>query len=146
MTVWNEVTSQDDLNMFMNQFGGFHDSCIKELKYISGAFVCKDLSMHPINSERVVKIIFQRQYDNPSVIEIEFGGVVKLSLFPMNEDYTCEITGATMILCNSLFYWCDSGGISATDLEGYEGTLICSKVVKWREADEFIGKKEVYKA
>jgi len=47
--VWNEITSQDDLNVLMNQFGGFHDSCIKELKYVSGAFVYKNLSMQVLS-------------------------------------------------------------------------------------------------
>lgn len=144
--MWNEIVDKDDLNSFMSLFGGFHDSCLKEIKYISGAYVNNDLSMHPFNKDRSLKVIFQRQYENPSVIEMEFIGLLKMNLFLEDADfYTCEITSATMILCEDRIFWCDCGGLSANDLESYKGTLICSTAIKWREADEYTGKDEVYK-
>ena len=144
--MWNEIISEHDLSDFLSRFGYFHDSCIKEIKYISGAYVNEDLSMYPINSQRTVKIIFQRQYSNPSVIEMEFIGLSQLSLFPPDDNYTCEIVDATMIRHDDRIYWCDCGGLSEMDLNDYRGTLICSSKVRWRTADEYIGKKEIYKS
>lgn len=144
--MWNEILNEDDLNDFLNQFGFFHDSCIKEIKYISGAYVNQDLSMHPINSARRIKIIFQRQYPNPSAIEMEFIGLLRLSLVPPDDNYTCEIVDATMMRSDDRVYWCDCGGLSAMDMSDYQGTLICSSSVRWRAADEFMGQKEIYRS
>ncbi len=144
--MWNEIISENDLNDFLVRFGYFHDSCIKEIKYIGGAYVNEDLSMYPINSQRTARIIFQRQYRDPSVIEMEFIGVSQLSLFPPDEKYTCEILDATMIRQEDRIYWCDCGGLSETDLKDYQGALICASRVRWRAADEYIGKKEIYQS
>lgn len=142
--MWNEITNENDLKSFMDMCGGFHDSCIKELKYISGAYVSEDLSMHPINDRRFLKLIFQRQFKNPSAIEMEFIGLKYLKMYPNDENYTCEILDATMILKEDCIFWCDCGGLSEDDLKNYEGTLICAAKVRWRAADEYIGPKEVF--
>ena len=67
-----------------------------------------------------------------------------LKLFPNDENYTCEILDATMILKEDCIYWCDCGGLSVKDLESYAGTTICASKVRWRAADEFIGSNEIY--
>lgn len=144
--MWNEIKSQNDLDSFMNMFGSFHDSCIKEFKYISGAFVYDDLSMYPINNKRILKVIFQRQARNPSVLEMEFIGLRQLNIYPIDENYTCEILDATMVLSRNCIYWYDCDALSEGDLSNYKGTLICSSIVRWRVADEYIGEKEVYTA
>ena len=59
--MWKIIRSKQDINNFMTLFGGFHDACLKEICYNSGAFVNKDLSMNPVNSERLLYAIFQRQ-------------------------------------------------------------------------------------
>lgn len=142
--MWNEINNYKDLNSFMDMNYGFHDSCVKELKYISGAYVNEDLSMHPINDQRLLKIIIQRQFKNPSAIELEFIGLKYIRMFPNEEDYTSEILDATMILKKDCIYWCDCGGLSEADLESYKGTIICASKARWRVADEYIGSKEVY--
>jgi len=142
--MWNEITSQKDLKNFMDLFGGFHDSCIKEFKYVSGAYVSKNSSMHPINNKNILKIIFQRQYNNPISIEMEFIGLLQLKVFPVDDNYTCEILDATMIFNDDCIYWYDSDGLTEIDKNDYKGTLICSSKVRWRIADEYIGKEEAY--
>lgn len=142
--MWNEINNDKDLNSFMYMHYGFHDSCIKELKYISGAYVYENLSMHPINDLRNLKIIIQRQFNNPSVIEMEFLGLKYLKMFPNDENYTCEIFDATMILKEGCIIWCDCGDLSEADLDEYTGTIVCASKVRWRAADEYIGSKEIY--
>lgn len=144
--MWNEIKSGKDLKSFMDTVCGFHDSCIKEIKYISGAYVDETLSMLPINTQRTLSMIIQRQFENPSVVEMQFVGLKYLRLFPIGEDYTCEILDTTMILKKDCIYWCDCGGLSATDIENYTGTTICASKVRWRAADEYIGSDEIYAA
>ena len=141
--MWNELLNQIDINGLMNTFGGFHDSCIKELKYISGAFVGLDLCMNPINYARTVKVIFQRQCKNPMVIEIEFTGLLNLALTPVDESITCELEGASMFISDGKIYWYDSDSVESS-IEGHNGTWICANSVRWRVADEYIGNKEIY--
>ena len=142
--MWNEIANEKDLNSFMDAMYAFHDSCIKEIKYISGAYVDEKLSMSPVNSRRVLSMIIQRQFENPSVVEMQFVGLKSLKLFPIDENYTCEINDATMILKEDRIYWCDCGGLSEKDVESYTGTTICASKVRWRALDEYIGSKEIY--
>ena len=143
--MWNEISNENDLKKFMDVHYGFHDSCLKELKYISGAYVNKDLSMHPINDKRFLKMIIQRQFRNSSTIELEFIGLKYLRLYPNEENYTCEIFGITMFFKNDCIYWCDCDNLLETDLENYEGTIICASKVRWRVVEDYLGSEEVYR-
>ena len=61
--MWNEIVDEKDIQNFMNKVIFFHDSCIKELRYSSGAYVTSDLRMYPINDKRILDIIIQRQFE-----------------------------------------------------------------------------------
>ena len=87
--MWNEVLDKNDLQCFMNEIGYFHDSCIKEMRYLSGAYVDDDLAMHPVNDKRILNVIIQRQFEDVSMIEMQFIGLKCLKLFPIDEEYTC---------------------------------------------------------
>lgn len=142
--MWNDIANENDLKGFMDAMYGFHDSCIKEIKYISGAYVNEKLSMSPVNSKRILSVIIQRQFEDLSAIEMQFMGLKYLKLFPNDENYTCEILDATMIIKEDHIYWCDCGGLSEKDIESYTGTTICASKVRWRAADEYLGAKEIY--
>ncbi len=144
INMWNEITNEKALNSFMDAMYGFHDSCLKEIKYISGAYVDEKLCMSPVNSQRILSMIIQRQFENPSVVEMQFVGLKYLKLYPIDENNTCEILDVTMIISEDCIYWCDCGGLSKNDIESYEGTTICASKVQWRALDEYIGAKEIY--
>ena len=141
--VWNKVETKDHVDALMKTFGCFHDSCIKEIRYISGAFVDKDLSMNPVNNMRIVDVVFQRQYENPTVIIVRFIGLNIMQLIPNNDDYTCEIQNADMFINNGNIYWVDCCGV-ANDLDRYEGTWLSADKIEWIIADSYIGNEEVY--
>lgn len=122
----------------------FHDSCIKEINYLSGAYVSEDLSMHPLNDSRALRVVMQRQYKKDSMIEMEFQGLKTLKLFPVDENYTCEILESTMIIKDGVIYWYDYGNLSESDLDDYTGTLICASKLRWRSIENHMGKKEFY--
>lgn len=142
--MWNEIIDDNDLKSFMERVGYFHDSCIKELKYLSGAYVDEELSMYPINDRRVLNVIIQRQFKDFSMIEMEFKGLKYLKLFPVDDKYTCEILESTMILKEDGIYWCDCGGLSKDDINEYNGTLICASKLRWRSINKCMGKKEFF--
>lgn len=139
--MWNDITNEEDLLSFTEFMDSFHDSCIKELMYISGAYVDENLSMYPVNDRRSLYVIFQRQDDEYPMIELEFKGLKYLKLFPTDDQYTCEILDSTLILKNKCVYWADCGELSEEDIENYKGTIICSSKLRWRSIDGFMGKE-----
>ena len=100
--------------------------------------------MYPINDRRVLRVVIQRQFRKNPMIEMEFGGLKFLKLFPQDENYTCEILDATMAMKDGDIYWCDCGGLSESDLDSYEGALICAKNLRWRSIEGAMGEREFY--
>ena len=96
--MWQEISSNDDIRQCMEKMWYFHDSCIKEICYLSGAYVNDNFSMYSLNSRRVLRVVIQRQCKSDSMIEMESHGLKYLKLFPVDESYTCEISDSTMIM------------------------------------------------
>lgn len=119
----------------------FHDSCIKELRYVSGAYVNPDLSMHPINDRRLLRVIIQRQFQENSVIELEFEGLKFLNLFPVDDEYTCEILDSSVYFKDGYIFWSDN----KTDAKGVEGTMICALNLRWRSIENNLASTEYYR-
>ena len=142
--MWEIIHTNNEILKFMENVCYFHDSCIKEISYISGAYVGENLSMHPLNDRRVLRVIIQRQYEKNSMIEMEFQGLKHLKLFPVDESYTCEILDSTMIMKDGNIYWCDCGNVSESDIDDYTGTLICASGFRWRSVENHMGEKPFY--
>lgn len=142
--MWNEINDNHELISFMNKICFFHDSCIKEMKYLSGAYVNKELEMYPVNDRRILRVIIQRQFEDIPMIEMEFEGLKCLKLFPVDDQYTCEILDSTMILQNGCIYWYDCDGLPEADLDNYNGTMICASKFRWRPIEKCMGQKEFY--
>lgn len=141
---WTLIKNEEDIEGFMNMYGYFHDSCIKEIHYKSGTFVRKDLSMTMIN-EPVVRVLFQRQWENPSVIEVEFGDLVKLHLKPVDKEYTTDIFKATFKKKGDVFFWADREYWEENNPEDNNfATWISAKSVRWRKRNDLIGGELFY--
>jgi len=133
--VWNRIETEEDLAAFVETLGGFHDACINEISYVSGAYVNANLSMKPINDIRTVDILVQRQYRNLTAIVMRFAGLDTLHLAPYDERYTCEILSASMFWADGLIYWADEDGQTSGTIEKYEGTWLCAKEMQWCAVD-----------
>ena len=55
--MWETISSSDEISRFMERVYDFHDSCVKEISYISGAYVDDSLSMYPLNDRRILRVI-----------------------------------------------------------------------------------------
>ncbi len=142
--MWNEINNSDELSRFLLSVQEFHDSCIKEMYYVSGAYVQENLSMFPVNSRRILRMVIQLQQPGICTIEFEFSGLKYLRLAPTAEPYSCEILDATMILNDKGIIWCDCGGVKEEDIGNYLGTVICAEKARWRNANEWIGPDPIY--
>ena len=143
--MWKEIRNKDDAKEFMDMIGYFHDSCVKEMYYYSGAYVKDNLSMHPVNSQRALRIVIQRQYEEVSMIELEFQGLKIMTLCPPDDYYTCEILDATLEYGENGIFWCDHGNVSVNDPKICNGTRVLASGLRWRVIDGHMGEAEFYK-
>ncbi len=134
--MWHEISNAGELSCFMEEMDFFHDSCVKEMKYVSGAYVESNLSMKPINDKRILKVLIERQYEKLTAIEPEFEGLQYLKLFPVGCEYSCEISDSSAFFENGYIYWCDCGDLTKNDLENYNGTVICASKLRWRAVEK----------
>ena len=135
MSTWNEILSEQALTEFAALTGHFHDGCVKELRYVSGAYVAPNLNMYPLNDRRALRMVVQCQSKEHPVIELEFAGLKTLSLSPVGTDYTCEISEAVMRMEDGGFCWRDDGE-----------TTVRAEKVRWRLlGEDCLGDKEIYR-
>ena len=98
MLNWIELKEESDIKDLLEIFGYFHDACLKELYMWTGTYVNEDLSMAvPGELDTNVKILFQRQYSNPSAIELFFECVTVIHIVPTPENYDSIIREAIII-------------------------------------------------
>lgn len=140
---WNEMKTKEELDQLLQVFGGFHDSCLKEMYMWTGAYVSEELSM-AMSSGTNVRMLFQRQYENPSAIELLFEGVVKINITPSPENYDSIILGASLVQQDGVFYWADDSGWTPDTTFPYEVSWISAKCVKWRDVSSWMGEKMRY--
>ncbi|PFR29471.1 hypothetical protein COK19_06325 [Bacillus cereus] len=135
---WNTIKTKEDIDKLLPLFGGFHDSCLKELYLWTDSCVDENFAMG-MSSGTNVRILFQRQYDNPSAIELLFEGATKFHLTPPPENHDSIIYDASLIFQNNLFYWADDSSWKPDQVTEYEVSWISAKSVKWRDVSSWMG-------
>ena len=144
--MWNEIKTQDQVQELMDKVLFFHDSCIKEMKYVSGAYVTDTLAMYPINDKRVLSVLIQRQFNDIPTLELQFTGVKYLKLCPNGPEFTSEILGATIILKEDSIIWCDYDNLTEDQMDEYASTVICAECMRWRIIDDEMGDRPFYES
>ena len=140
-TMWTEILTEEQLSGFMAKMHSFHDCCVREMKYVSGAYVDHERDMHAVNDKRCLSVIIQSQAADAGTVEMEFSGLKFLHLAPPGTDYTCEIS------CGALFFtgdgdicWSDSDDLTPENMKDigtdWWGTVIRAERLRWRPAEE----------
>ena len=142
---WIEVKDSKDIENVLDIFGGFHDSCLKELYMWTESYVDEDLSMGMwVELDTNVRILFQRQYRDPSAIELLFEGVTQFHIVPSPINYDSIIYDVKLILHKGLFYWADDYNWDPEDYTLDTNSWISAKSLKWRDASTWMGKQNRY--
>lgn len=88
---WHNIATQDDIESLLSAYGDFHDACIVEAHFKSGAFVDEASAMHfGSANEYILSLIFQCQW-TPQTIELQFIGLRQFHLAGWQENYACNI-------------------------------------------------------
>lgn len=129
---WIELKSQESIDNFMNEFYGFHDSCIKECSYVTGMLVDENKKSMGYNKDSSnIKLIVQSQwYDT---IEIFFEYIKEANIYTYNNDnYFNDIFGATFYIENDLVYWANISNWNHSSPSENVTYIVCENV-KYRK-------------
>lgn len=143
--MWNNVINNEDIKRLLFVSQGLHDGCIKEIHYISGAYVDDELCLYPINDRRMLSVIIQ-QSGELCAYELVFSDLVYIKMSPIGPGFTCEIMESALWIDDDCIYWADSRDVYLEGIDHYEGTIICAKALRWRnithKGDEAFWKME----
>lgn len=133
--MWKEFKTEADIDSLMTDYGYFHDSCLRDIYITTREFVDEKLAMH-FENKIVGTLLFQRQYEKNTVLELKFENVVRFNFNPLPEAYNGVIYDATFIKINDLFYWSDSEEWEVGDTDA---NWMSAKSVYWRYRPELRG-------
>lgn len=142
---WQSIETDADVERLLSAFGGFHDACLREAHIWSETYVNEDLSMAcPSHLDTHVRLLFQRQWRNPTAIELLFDEVISFHLAPAPENYSNEIGDAALFILDNVIYWADDWqwrpGCDWQD----ESTWIAAQRLRWRDASTWMGEQLRY--
>lgn len=142
---WIEIKSEEEAKALLKKFGCFHDACIKEAHLWTQHRVNENLSMSCSGElDTSIKFVVQRQFRNPSCIELLFEKVTRINIVPSPENYDQIIYEALIGIEDGEFFWCVDSSETPKGLDSNKDTWIKSKILKWRVADEMLGPELSY--
>jgi hypothetical protein len=139
-TSWIPLLSQADLDQLMLSCGGFHDGCFREAHVWTESFVDADMRMSVASDlDTRVRLLIQRQWKDPSAIELLFEHVTTFHLQPSPEKYDSIIFGAAMLCRDGVFYWAEDADWSPESSKRDDVTWVAAKKLSWRDVSEWMG-------
>ncbi|GLC90145.1 hypothetical protein [Lysinibacillus piscis] len=142
---WIHVHNQADIEHLLQTFGYFHDGCLKELHMWADTYVNENLAMTvPSGLDTHVRMLFQRQFNNPSAIELLFEEVTGLHIHPSAENHDSIIYDAIVLQHEGHFYWANHYNWHPQTSSLHNIHWISAKKLKWREVSDWMGPQQRY--
>ena len=141
---WTELNSDSRIAELMQVFGNFHDGCIREIHVTTGHYVDSNLSM-TVDWRTMIYMLVQRQWRNPSAIELRLEELVGLNLYPPQPDYESIIFHAACLLREGIFYWADDARWRPESREPGDCTWVAARRAWWRNASDWMGPELRYR-
>ena len=139
---WQTVETDADVEQLLSRFGGFHDGCLREVHIWTGTWVSEDRAMHfPPNLDTHVRVLFQRQWLDPSAVELLFDAVTGFFLSPANLN---DIYDAALFISEGTIYWADWCEWRPDCLDRDGCTWIAARKLYWRDASKWMGEQLRY--
>ena len=150
MNDWKVIQSDADSKDLLDNYGGFHDTCLVELNYRSGAYVNRQNAMIFEPAECFcIQMIFNSQW-HKKPLELCFHGVRKFHIAGFQDNYYCEILDCHLAFHSELIagrnekliVWADVSGFSPTCysedrlLKEPMTSFVVASSLKWRFRDE----------
>jgi DNA-directed RNA polymerase subunit N (RpoN/RPB10) len=136
--MWKEIKDQKDIDEVLDNFGYFHDSCLRDIYISTREYIDEKLAMH-FDNKLTASLLFQRQFKPNTVIELKFEDIERFNFLPFNETENPVIYDATLMIINGIFYWAD---FSEWKIGNNDSIWISGKKLFWRQRLELIGNKK----
>ncbi|UOG72753.1 hypothetical protein MTX78_11510 [Hymenobacter tibetensis] len=139
--MWISIKNQGDADFLMQTFRGFHDSCIKELAIQNREFVDEHLAMH-FDNKTFVKVLFQSQFKENSVLEMLFEDVVDFNW--VQDEKSSDVTASLIFeaVClweNDTLYWAENMEWQIDSSNKNDYRWIAAKLCHWRILEAALG-------
>ena len=147
MSQWHQVQIQSDIDQLLETYGGFHDSCIVSLHYVSGTYVDGDNAMvFGSDDDFALNIVFQRQWE-PKGLELCFSGVRRFHVTALQDNYFDDIYEAYLAFhdgilpakyraADRVIVWADDAGFCVNELSEApvepDVSYVIATGLKWR--------------
>lgn len=122
----------------LSLFGGFHDGYLREIHIWTDWCVDEDRSARRVSDNgTALRMLLQRQWPNPSAIELLFQDVIVFHLVASERGYDADMYDGTLTHReDGTFFWADDW---IEDLPGEKTTWVTSRGLFWREASDGMG-------
>lgn len=140
---WFDVTSQDDIDTLLNEYYGFHDSCIVSVQYTSGAAV-DDAGFMGSRGNNYLIIRFDSQmptFFNQSkkkTLELKFSVLRRINLIGIQDNYFCDISDCYLAFYQNHIIWANTECFNPLEyfgdklLDEYMNTFVIADHLSWR--------------
>ncbi len=82
-----------------------------------------------------IRFLVQRQFRNPSAVELYFEEVTRFNLVPAPENLDSIILEATLLVQDESIYWSVQGGWNPASANRDDVTWVSAKKLRWRAVD-----------
>lgn len=136
---WHEIRCQADADALLHTFGGFHDGCIREAHIWTQHWVGTDLHMACSPAlDTNIRLHIQRQFEDPSAIELLFEKVTRINFVPTPENYDSIIFEASLVVTDEGVFW-SPDGCGPESPNKKDMTWVTSERLRWRPVDHWLG-------
>jgi len=141
---WTLVETAQDIEILMVAFGGFHDGCIREMRLIDNGYVTPDFGVGMVEAAKL-RIVFQRQWDKPSAIELEFTRLFHLNVPGLPENYFPDISEAALFIRDDKIYWAKTYDWKP-ETNDNSVAWVSAKSLRWRKLKNALGAAPFYRS
>jgi hypothetical protein len=135
---WLALAEPADIGDLMQRFGNFHDSCVREIHVATGYYVDQDLRM-AVDWRTNVRMLVQRQFRNPSAIELRFDSVIAMHVSPPPTNCDSVNFDTAFFFQDGIVYWAENSGWKPGQPSDNETTWVAARQVFWRAASGWLG-------
>ena len=139
---WQSLATPDQIKALLALFGHFHDACVREIHVATGHYVDQSLTM-TCDWRTTVHILIQRQFVEPSAVELRFEEVVGLRVCPPAPNCDSVLFDAALFLRDGIVHWADHADPALS--AGHDLTWVSARKAYWRDASEWLGPQLRYR-
>ena len=133
MTDWKKIGNNADIDELLNEYAGFHDSCIISVDQCTGVSVDERHRMH-FDGDSYIRLIFQSQAVSKT-LELYFSGIIKYCLCDRGPIFGCNIGVRTGLYPPNkdlpLIVWTEADNTDHV-LSENKVNFVISQELKWR--------------